>query len=99
MSEERPPDARPENVDETCLAEWRREFDAHVERARQHHARTGEWPPDPLLDEVDEWRREILAEHGNDYRKVWEWYVELDRQAAEQEVSSRTPEKQERPAA
>lgn len=34
------------------------------------------WPPDPLLDEVEEARRRILAEHGGDYRKVFEFYME-----------------------
>jgi hypothetical protein len=57
-------------------------------RAREHHARTGEWPPDPLLDEVAEMRRRVLAEHGNDYQKVLEWYVELGKQRAAQNGSS-----------
>ena len=48
----------------------------YIERARQHHARTGEWPPDPLLDEVNEVRRRVEAEHGNDPRKVLEWYIQ-----------------------
>lgn len=56
-----------------------REF---IEAARQHHARTGEWPPDPLLDEVAEMRRQILAEHDNDYNKVLDWYVELGKERA-----------------
>jgi hypothetical protein len=47
-----------------------------IERAREHHARTGEWPPDPTLDEVNETRRRVEAEHGNDPRKVLEWYVQ-----------------------
>lgn len=37
------------------------------------------WPVDPLLDEVDEARRRIMARHGNDWRKVLEAYVELDK--------------------
>src|SRR5688500_4299370 len=55
-----------------------------IERAREHHARTGEWPPDPLLDEVYEMRRRVLAEHGGDYRKLWASYVELGKQRAAQ---------------
>lgn len=80
---------------------WREgeSHDEFVERARQYHARTGEWPPDPLLDEVAEMRRNVLAEYGGDYRKLWQSYVELDRQAAEQEVESDPAGKQERPAA
>lgn len=73
--------------------------DEFVERARQHYARTGEWPPDPLLDEVAEMRRNVLAEYGGDYRKLWASYVEHDRQAAEQEAALSTAEKQKRPAA
>jgi hypothetical protein len=73
--------------------------DEFVQRALDHHARTGEWPPDPLLDEVAEMRRNVLAEYGGDYRKLWASYVELDRQAAEQEAELPTAEKQERPAA
>ncbi len=73
--------------------------DEFMQRALEHHARTGEWPPDPLLDEVAEMRRSVLAEYGGDYRKLWQSYIDLDRQAAEQEASSRAPEKQERPAA
>lgn len=51
-----------------------------IERAREHHARTGEWPPDPTLDEVNETRRRVEAEHGNDPRKVLEWYIQAARQ-------------------
>lgn len=45
-----------------------------IERAREHHARTGEWPPDPLLDEIDEMRRRVQAEHGNDPWKLLKSY-------------------------
>lgn len=31
---------------------------------------------DAMLDEIDEARREIMAEHGNDWRKVIEYYIE-----------------------
>ena len=54
----------------------------YIERARRHHEETGEWLPDPLLDEVAEMRRRIMARHDNDYRKVLRWYVELGRQHA-----------------
>jgi hypothetical protein len=69
---------------------WREgeDHDAFVERAREHHARTGEWPPDPLLDEVAEMRRRVLAEHGNDYQKVLDWYVELGKQHTAQNGNS-----------
>jgi hypothetical protein len=42
------------------------------------------WPPDPLLDEVDEARRRIMAEHGNDYRRVLAYYVDADKDVAEE---------------
>ena len=74
------PGDRVEALDPRTLAELRREYDEYVERARQYHAEHGVWPPDPLLDEVEEARREIMAEHGNDWRKFLEYYVELDRQ-------------------
>jgi hypothetical protein len=35
-------------------------------------------------------RRRVLAEHGNDYQKVLEWYVELGKQRVEQNGGSRT---------
>jgi hypothetical protein len=54
-----------------------------IERAREHHARTGEWPPDPLLDEIDEMRRRVQAEHGDDPWKLLKWYNQAgDRQVA-----------------
>lgn len=42
-----------------------------------------QWPPDPLLDEVDQARLRILAEHGNDRRKVWESYMAEQEQYAD----------------
>jgi hypothetical protein len=60
-----------------------------IERARQHHARTGEWPPDPLLDEVAEMRRKIMAEHDNDWRKVLRWHVEQDKLFVQQNPNAR----------
>lgn len=63
-----------------------REF---IDAAREHHARTGEWPPDPLLDEIEEMRRRVEAEHGPDPRKVLEWYIQAGkRQAALNGVAS-----------
>ena len=71
-----------------------RVVDEFIQSAREHHARTGEWPPDPLLDEVAEMRRQILAEHGNDYQKVLDWYVELGKQRSAQNGSSANGAKQ-----
>lgn len=42
------------------------------------------WPPDPLLDEVDDARRRIMAEHGNDYRKVLAFYMDAEKEPADQ---------------
>jgi hypothetical protein len=69
-----------------------------IEQAREHHARTGEWPPDPLLDEVAEMRRKIMAEHGNDWRKVLRWHVEQDRLYAQRHPNARFVEKPDRSA-
>jgi hypothetical protein len=66
-------------MDQRTLAELCREYDEYVERARQYHAQHGEWPPDPLLDEVADMRRQIMAEHGNDWRRVLQWHVEQDK--------------------
>lgn len=66
-----------------------REF---IEWAREHHARTGEWPPDPLLDEVEQVRREILAENGNDWQKVLQWHREQDELFARQNPNARFAE-------
>jgi hypothetical protein len=79
-------ESQPNPLDE--FEPWRvgESHDSFVERARAHHARTGDWPPDPLLDEVAEMRRRVMAEHGNDYRKVLQWYVDMDEQAAAQEA-------------
>jgi hypothetical protein len=80
MTDELQPDTR----DEFDLRKARERYDAFVKRALDHHARTGEWLPDPLLDEVAEMRRNVVAEYGGDYRKLWESYIELDRQRAAQ---------------
>lgn len=62
-----------------------------IERAREHHARTGEWPPDPLLDEIDEMRRRVQAEHGNDPWKLLAYYNQAGRQLPEQNGGASTP--------
>lgn len=92
MSEKRSPDARPDSGAGQRVKDF-------IERALEHHAQTGEWLPDPLLDEVAEMRRNVVAEFGGDYRKLWAWYVEQDQQAAEREAAVPTAEKQKRPAA
>jgi hypothetical protein len=89
------PDSGPDGFD---LRKAREEYDAYVQRAREHHARTGEWPPDPLLDEVAEMRRKIMAEHGNDWRKVLRWHVEQDRLYAQQHPNARFVERPDRSA-
>jgi hypothetical protein len=80
-SHERPPDSSLDRVSEIprppLSDEMKRTLKSvgdFIERAREHHARTGEWPPDPLLDEIDEMRRRVQAEHGNDPWKLLEWY-------------------------
>ena len=93
MSEERPVDS----VDAYDVHKARKEYDEFVEAALRHHELTGEWPPDPLLDEIDEIRREIMAEHGGDWRKVLRWYVEQDKRFAEQNPDARFVEKPTRP--
>jgi hypothetical protein len=57
------------------------------------------WPVDPLLDEVDEARRKIMARHGNDWRKVLAWYQELDEQRREREAEALAPDPQDESAA
>jgi hypothetical protein len=78
---ERPADSSSNGVSETSRPplsdEMRRSMKSvrdFIERAREHHARTGEWPPDPLLDEIDEMRRRVQAEHGNDPWKLLAYY-------------------------
>lgn len=94
IDNERPQSARdapvemPRPVLSDDIRESMRVVDEFIQNAREHHARTGEWPPDPLLDEVAEMRRRVLAEHGNDYQKVLEWYVQLGKQHASQNGNS-----------
>jgi hypothetical protein len=66
-------------MDPRMISELAGGYREYVERARQYHARHGVWPPDPILDEVDDMRRRIMAEHGNDWRKVLQWHVDRDR--------------------
>lgn len=54
---------------------------------------------DAVLDEIDEARREILAEHGNDWEKVLEHYVELDRQNPDRVVRAPKPDEPGKSAA
>jgi ribosomal 50S subunit-associated protein YjgA (DUF615 family) len=54
---------------------------------------------DAVLDEVDEARREIMAEHGNDWRKVLEHYVELDRQNPDRLIRVPKPDGHDQSAA
>ena len=54
---------------------------------------------DAVLDEVDEARREIMAEHGNDWRKVLEHYVETDRQNPDRVVRVPNPDDKDQSAA
>jgi hypothetical protein len=89
MSDEPLADAR----DGFDLRRARENYDAFVARAREHHARTGEWPPDPLLDEVAEMRRQIMAEHDNDWRKVLRWHVEQDKLFAAQNPDAKFTKK------
>lgn len=75
---------------------WRagEDHDAFVRRAIEYEAKHGVWPPDPLLDEVAEMRRRVLARHGNDYQKVLEWYVELGQQRGTQNGAAENGAKQ-----
>lgn len=84
-------------MDPRMIAELGNEYREYVERARQYHAQHGVWPPDPLLDEVDDMRRQIMAEHDNDWRKVLDHYVEIGRQNPDRVV--RVPDEQDQSAA
>lgn len=73
--DERPPSSTLEIPRPPLSEEMRRTLESvgeFIERAREHHARTGEWPPDPLLDEVDEMRRRVAAADGYGLRKYRE---------------------------
>ena len=49
-----------------------------------------EWR-DPLLDEIREIRRRIWREHGNDPARLYELYLEMDRQHEGPRVSAPRP--------
>lgn len=63
------------------VAEAVRGVKEHIAAARKHHAETGEWPPEPLLDELTEIRNQIMAEHDYDLEKVGRWYLGLDKKS------------------
>lgn len=90
MNETPQPDLSPDDFD---LQKAREEYDAYVQSALEHHARTGEWPPDPLLDEVAEMRRQIMAENDNDWRKVLRWHREQDELFKQQHPEAKFIEK------
>ncbi|HLM69437.1 MAG TPA: hypothetical protein VK358_17990 [Longimicrobium sp.] len=48
---------------------------------------------DPILEEVDEMRRRIMAKHGNDWRKVLDHYVEVGKQQQNPEAKSESAER------
>lgn len=54
---------------------------------------------DAVLDEVEAARREIMAEHGNDWRKVLEYYVEVGRQNPDRVVQVPDPDEVDQSAA
>ncbi|HLM69439.1 MAG TPA: hypothetical protein VK358_18000 [Longimicrobium sp.] len=68
-----------------------RVIDEYTEYARQYHAEHGVWPPDPLLDEVADMRRQIMAENGNDWRKVLQWHLDQDRLHRQQHDGEKMP--------
>jgi hypothetical protein len=100
-SNERPPDSSPDRVPEIprppLSDEMKRTLKSvgdFIERAREHHARTGEWPPDPLLDEIHEMRRRVQAEHGNDPWKLLAYYNQAGSRLLEQNgCASEAPER------
>lgn len=76
MKELHPVPTPARDPEEADIAEFGKRYQAFVERAMQYHEQHGVWPPDPLLDEVDEMRWRIMAKHGGDWRKVLDSYVE-----------------------
>lgn len=54
---------------------------------------------DPLLDEIDEARRRILADCGNDPEKVLEFYFEYQKQFADRLVDYSNEPRRDRSAA
>lgn len=47
--------------------------------------------PDPLIDEIHEIRRRIFAEHGNDPVRLFEHYLESQKQFSGPRISAPTP--------
>lgn len=88
-----------EAMDPRTISELGRQYREYVERARQYHAEHGVWPPDPLLDEVADMRRQIMAEHGNDWRKVLQWHLDQDQLCREQLDKDEMPEIEDKSAA
>lgn len=106
MSEAGEQGSRPEGAEEMSRpgiteadADSFRVIDEYVERARQYHALHGVWPPDPILDEVADMRRQIMAEHGDDWRKVLQWHVDQDRLHKERNGGDTMPEIEDKSAA
>ncbi len=54
---------------------------------------------DPILEEVDEMRRRIMAKHGNDWRKVLDHYVEAGKKNPNRVVHAPRPVGEEPSAA
>lgn len=54
---------------------------------------------DPILEEVDEMRRRIMAEHGNDWQKVLDHYVEVGKKNPGRVVQAPRPVGEEPSAA
>jgi hypothetical protein len=48
---------------------------------------------DPILEEVDEMRRRIMAKHGNDWRKVLDHYVEVGKQQQDRDAKGESAER------
>jgi hypothetical protein len=76
MSEARAPNSDSGGGEAMDLGALGDDYRAFVERATRYHEEHGVWPSDPLLDEVQAARRKIMAEHGNDWQKVVEYYIE-----------------------
>lgn len=54
---------------------------------------------DPLLEEVDEMRRRIMAQHDNDWRKVLAHYLESDKRRRESEAQAQNGQRKHKSAA
>lgn len=47
--------------------------------------------PDPLIDEIREIRARISREHGDDVRRLGEYYMEYQKQFADRLISTPPP--------